>query len=73
VSLSEGGDPTLNSTVTKNVKVKAEKGIYTFSDFMLTSYPESVVSLNFTSDAIDEEMMIYLNLVNFTYCKELLK
>lgn len=40
-------------SVTKNTKVKANKGVYTFDDFILKSTPGSTVELKFSSNAID--------------------
>ena len=41
------------ASVTKNTKVKASKGVYSFNDFILKSKPGSIVELKFSSNAID--------------------
>jgi len=41
--------------VSKNTKVKATEGLFTFNDFVLTASPASTVFIKFTSDAIQLE------------------
>lgn len=45
------------SSVSKNTKVRAERGSYTFDDFILTSKPNTRVNVTFTSNAIDSYLI----------------
>eukprot|EP00347_Sterkiella_histriomuscorum_P003592 403363696 len=45
------------ASVTKNTKVKASKGVYSFNDFILKSKPGSIVELKFSSNAIDQQVI----------------
>lgn len=38
--------------VSKNTKVRAKEGLFTFNDFILTASPASSVFIKFTSEAI---------------------